>query len=151
MQLSFSSKYPQIKSICESLSVNSLNTKHSQSPGLISADYLVLISYLILLVSSYVKLIITLHFMVSKMYVYFFKYHCNQGCITTVIILGFSSVAFFFFRCLVWFFCDPMGCSLLGSSVPGIFQARILEWVAISLTQGSSGHKTMTYFKLKAS
>ena len=37
---------------------------------------------------------------------------------------------------------DPMDCSLLGSSVHGIFQARILEWVAISfsrrffLTQG---------------
>ena len=28
--------------------------------------------------------------------------------------------------------CDARGCSLPGSSVPGIFQARILEWVAIS-------------------
>ena len=28
--------------------------------------------------------------------------------------------------------CDPMDCSLPGSSVPGILQARILEWVAIS-------------------
>ena len=27
--------------------------------------------------------------------------------------------------------CDPMGCSLPGSSVHGILQARILEWVAI--------------------
>ena len=27
--------------------------------------------------------------------------------------------------------CNPMGCSLPGSSVHGIFQARILEWVAI--------------------
>ena len=27
---------------------------------------------------------------------------------------------------------DPMDCSLLGPSVYGIFQARILEWVAIS-------------------
>ena len=27
--------------------------------------------------------------------------------------------------------CDPMDCSLLGSSVHGILQARILEWVAI--------------------
>ena len=30
--------------------------------------------------------------------------------------------------------CDPMGCSLPGSSVHGIFQARILEWVAISFS-----------------
>ena len=27
--------------------------------------------------------------------------------------------------------CDPMDCSLPGSSVHGIFQAGILEWVAI--------------------
>ena len=26
---------------------------------------------------------------------------------------------------------DPMDCSLLGSSVHGIFQARVLEWGAI--------------------
>ena len=27
-------------------------------------------------------------------------------------------------------FCDPMDCHLLGSSVHGIFQARMLEWVS---------------------
>ena len=31
-------------------------------------------------------------------------------------------------------FCDPMDCSLPGSSVHGIFQAKILEWVAISFS-----------------
>ena len=30
--------------------------------------------------------------------------------------------------------CDPMDCNLPGSSVHGIFQARVLEWVAISYT-----------------
>ena len=34
--------------------------------------------------------------------------------------------------------CDPMDCSLPGSSVHGIFQARGLEWVAISFSRGSS-------------
>ena len=34
--------------------------------------------------------------------------------------------------------CDPMDCSPLGTSVHGIFQARILEWVAIPLSRGSS-------------
>ena len=34
--------------------------------------------------------------------------------------------------------CDPMDCSLPGSSVQGILQARILEWVAISFSRGSS-------------
>ena len=33
---------------------------------------------------------------------------------------------------------DPMDCSPPGSSVHGIFQARILEWVAISFCMGSS-------------
>ena len=34
--------------------------------------------------------------------------------------------------------CDPMDCSLQGSSVHGIFQARVLEWVAISFSRESS-------------
>ena len=34
--------------------------------------------------------------------------------------------------------CDPVDCSLPGSSVHGIFQARILEWVAISFSRRSS-------------
>ena len=34
--------------------------------------------------------------------------------------------------------CDPVDCSLPGSSVHGILQARILEWVAISFSRGSS-------------
>ena len=32
--------------------------------------------------------------------------------------------------------CDPMDCSLPGSPVPGILQARTLEWVAISFSNG---------------
>ena len=35
-------------------------------------------------------------------------------------------------------FSDPMDCSLPGSSVHGIFQPRILDWVAISFFRGSS-------------
>ena len=34
--------------------------------------------------------------------------------------------------------CDPMGYSLPGSSVHGIFQARTLEWLAVSFSRGSS-------------
>ena len=34
-------------------------------------------------------------------------------------------------------FCDPMDCSPPGSSVHGILQARILEWVTISSSRGS--------------
>ena len=34
--------------------------------------------------------------------------------------------------------CDPMDCSPSGSSVHGVLQARILEWVAIPSSRGSS-------------
>ena len=33
---------------------------------------------------------------------------------------------------------DPMYCSLPGSSVHRIFQARVLEWIAISFSRGPS-------------
>ena len=34
--------------------------------------------------------------------------------------------------------CDPMDCSPAGSSIRGILQARILEWVAVPFSRGSS-------------
>ena len=40
--------------------------------------------------------------------------------------------------------CDPMDCSLLCSSVHGIFQARVLEWVAISFSRRSSQPRDWT-------
>ena len=41
--------------------------------------------------------------------------------------------------------CDPMDCSLLGSSLQGILQARILEWVAISFSMGASQPRDRTW------
>ena len=41
--------------------------------------------------------------------------------------------------------CDPMACSLPGSSVHGIFQAIVLEWIAISFfSKGSSQSRDRT-------
>ena len=34
--------------------------------------------------------------------------------------------------------CDPVGCSPPGSSAHGLLQARILEWVAVPSSRGSS-------------
>ena len=50
------------------------------------------------------------------------------------------------FSCLVSFLtlCYPMDCSPLASSVHGISQARILEWVAISFSRGSSWPRDRT-------
>ena len=41
--------------------------------------------------------------------------------------------------------CDYMDCSLPGSSVHGIFQTRILEWVAISFSRGSFWPRDRTH------
>ena len=61
-------------------------------------------------------------------------------------------ICFFRFFSLMWSvtqlyptFCGPMHCSLSGSSVHGNFQTRILEWVAISYSRGSSRPKDQTH------
>ena len=41
--------------------------------------------------------------------------------------------------------CDPTDCSPPGSSVPGILQARILEWVAFPFSKGSSQPRDRTW------
>ena len=40
--------------------------------------------------------------------------------------------------------CNPMDCSLPGSSVHRIFQARIMEWIAFSYSRESSQPKNQT-------
>ena len=68
-----------------------------------------------------------LSYAVSLIYVnFFFQYICTtclhaQSCLTL---------------------CDPMDCSLPGSYIHGIPQARILEWVAISSFRGSCWTRT---------
>ena len=46
--------------------------------------------------------------------------------------------------------CDPMDCSLPGSSILGIFQAWILEWIAIAFSRGSSRPRDRTQVSLIA-
>ena len=46
--------------------------------------------------------------------------------------------------------CDPMSCSLPGSSVCGMFQARILEWAAMFFSRGSSWPRDWTPVSLIA-
>ena len=47
--------------------------------------------------------------------------------------------------------CDPMDSSLPGSAFRGIFQARILEWAAISFSRGSSQTRDGTWVSCIAS
>ena len=65
--------------------------------------------------------------------------------------IGYSSVVCVCLcECLVaqWCptLCDPIDCSPPGSSVHGISQARILEWVTISSSRGSSWPRDRTCF-----
>ena len=46
--------------------------------------------------------------------------------------------------------CDLMDCSLPGSSIQWIFQTRILEWVSISFSRGSSQPKDWTWVSCTA-
>ena len=54
--------------------------------------------------------------------------YCPLETITTLLI-GYMC------HSVVLTLCDPMNCSLPGSSIHGIFQARILEWFAISYSR----------------
>ena len=65
-----------------------------------------------------------------------------------IILMHISYFVFFFFLLMTYCaymvtqscptLCSPMDCSPPNSSVRGVFQARILEWVVISSTRGSS-------------
>ena len=46
--------------------------------------------------------------------------------------------------------CDPMGCSFSGSSLHGIFQANILEWVTIPFSRGSFWPRDWTWVSCNA-
>ena len=67
-------------------------------------------------------------------------YNNNVSCLRTVSGLSESEVAQ-----LCPTLCDSMDCSLPGSSIHGIFQARILEWVATSSSRGSSWPRDWTW------
>ena len=66
---------------------------------------------------------------------------CSQICVCKHVLVAQSCPTL----------CDPMDCSTPGSSVHEIFQARILEWVAISFSRGSSQPKDRTQVSCTAS
>ena len=61
----------------------------------------------------------------------------NRKSLKVMDVCEGNSCWWWFSRSVVSNFCDPMDCSLPGSSAHGIFQARLLEWVAISFSRGS--------------
>ena len=73
---------------------------------------------------------------------------------TKTVIVRVIIIVVFFFKVLVTqscpTLCDPMDCSPPGSSVHGILQARILEWVAMSFSRGSSQPRDWTWVSCTA-
>ena len=67
-----------------------------------------------------------------------FSIHCRNPRILRETVLGKFFLWWWFSRQVVSDSCNPVDCSLPGSSAQGILQARILEWVAISFSRGSS-------------
>jgi len=74
------------------------------------------------------------------MYLVLIKYDLCFQCQPKIYLLVHSKLLQ---SCLT--LCDPMDCSLPGSSVRGILQARILEWVAISSSRESSQPMNQTH------
>ena len=72
----------------------------------------------------------------DKIYMYFYFFKCN------ILFLSFSGKYYMTFKNIATAkslqscptLCDPIDGSPPGSSVPGILQARTLEWVAISFS-----------------
>ena len=60
-------------------------------------------------------------------------------------ICKFSHSLLLLFSCCVWLFCNSMDCSPLGFFIHGISQARILEWVTVSFSRGSSWPRDRTH------
>ena len=68
------------------------------------------------------------------LYVHIYLYICVYVCMHTCMLSHFSFL-------LLW---DPLECSPPGSSVHGILQARILEWVDVPYSSGSSWCRDQT-------
>ena len=68
----------------------------------------------------------------------------QQYMVTIIFFLWRGLLTTFKYYCLLFSHlvlsdsCDPRDCSLPGSSVRGIFQARTLEWVAVPFSRGPS-------------
>ena len=81
---------------------------------------------------QYIQYIYIYLYMTSKiLQIPFQKICCGGGCCLVTEL------------CLT--LCNPMDCSPPGSSVHWVSQARILEWVAISFSRGSSQSKSWTH------
>ena len=72
-----------------------------------------------------------------------------QALFIYYLLVGLSASSLESVKVLVTQFCltlyNPIDCSLPGSSIYGILQARILEWIAIPFSRGSSRPRDQTW------
>ena len=68
-----------------------------------------------------------------------------NSCAFIFLLFYFMNMCQVFVTQSCWTLCNPMNCSLPGFSVHGILQARILQWVAISSSRGSSQSRDWTW------
>ena len=69
----------------------------------------------------------------------------SQGCVCGCVCVCLRCVCVCVCAQSCLTLCDPKDCRWPDSSVRGIFQARILEWVAISYSRGSSQPRDRTH------
>ena len=85
------------------------------------------------------------HYPLQGMCLLLTQYYTVLIPISTVIMIMFLVYNMMCMLSCVQPFCDLMDCSQAGSSVHGIFQARILDWVAVSSSRGSSQPRDGTH------
>ena len=90
-----------------------------------------------------------LHIFFDEVFLYiFYSFLCNKLYFKVILeskqnwVKGIESESEVAQSCLT--LCNPMDYSLPGSSVHGIFQTRVLEWVAIAFSRGSSQPRDWT-------
>ena len=69
-------------------------------------------------------------------------WECDEFFLIDLVMLSYVQVCLAAQSCST--LCDPMDCSSPGSSVHGILQAKILKWVAIPFSKGSSQPRDRT-------
>ena len=99
----------------------------------------------------------TLHDQTSSPPTHFCSHHFREEIsfskVTSELIKSYSPFLVIFLLVCVWAkvlqsyltLCDPMDCGLPGSSVMGTLQARILEWVVMPSSRGSSQPRDQTH------
>ena len=111
------------------------------------------------------------NFLISSFYIYVSSFPCStcwRDCLFSIVYSCLICHIIMYYRCMALFLAsvlcstnlclcvhvcaqscltlwDPMDCSPPGSSVHGMFQARILEWFSISHSKGSSRPRDQTH------